>query len=539
MRKTKGEKAELILRNGQFWTLDPDFPEAEAVAVQNGRFTAVGSWDRIKDWTGKSTRLIDLDGAFVVPGFIDSHTHFLEGALSLASLDLRDVRSREEFVKKIKNEAAKLEKGKWITNGEWDQRQFDSRQLPRKEWIDGVTPENPVCLSRKDLHTVFVNSLALKIAGISKHTPHPEGGTIVKDTKTGKPTGILIDGAVDLVSPFIPEPDRKEKLAAAERAIEFANKKGVTSVHEMGPLDNLSIYEELHLKNRLNLRVCLYPPISLMGQWEGSEIKSKKKGEFYKIGGLKGFVDGSLGSSTALFFKSYADDADKRGILAPDMFPKGKMEERLKKADKMGLQVAVHAIGDKANNIILDIFENIIRSSAKRDRRWRIEHAQHLMTEDVIRMGRLGVIASVQPYHLIDDGQWAEKKIGPSRVRFSYPFKSLLENEVMLAFGSDWTVAPLEPLLGIYSAVTRRTLDGKNPHGWIPEEKISVREAIKGYTVNAAFAEFSENIKGSIREGFLADMVVLDRNILDREPVEIKDVQVIMTVFNGRIVYQR
>jgi len=537
--KGSRKKAELILRNGRFWTLDPVQPEAEAVAVQNGRFAAVGSWDRIKDWAGKSTRLIDLDGAFVVPGFIDSHTHFMEGALNLASLDLREARSREEFVKKIKNEAGKLEKGEWITSGEWDQQQFDSKELPQKEWIDGVTPENPVCIYRKDMHTVFVNSLALKMAGISKHTPHPEGGKIVKDPGTGEPTGILIDGAAKLVLPLIPEPDRKEKLAAAERAIEFANKRGVTSVHEMGPLDNLSIYKELYLKNRLNLRICLYPPISLMDQWPVSEIKSKKEEGFYKVGGLKGFVDGSLGSSTALFFEKYTDDAGKKGILAPDMFPQGKMEERIKKADDAGLQVAVHAIGDKANNIILDIFEDIMNSSEKRDRRWRIEHAQHLMTEDVIRMGRLGVIASVQPYHLIDDGQWAEKKIGLSRVRFSYPFKSLLKNKVMLAFGSDWTVAPLEPLLGIYSAVTRRTLDGKNPYGWIPGEKISVREAIRGYTVNAAFAEFSEDIKGSIRKGFLADMVVLDENLLDREPVEIKNVQVIMTVFNGRIVYQR
>jgi len=539
MKKTKGEKADIVFKNGRFWTLDPSHPEAEAVAVQNGRFAAVGTWERIKDWVGQSTRLVDLDGAFVVPGFIDSHTHFLEGALNLVSLNLRDVRSREEFVKKIKKEAAKLENGKWITNGEWDHQQFDSKQWPQKEWIDGVTPENPVCVFRKDMHTVFVNSLALKRAGISKNTPHPEGGKIVKDPETGEPTGILMDGAVDLVLPLIPEPDSKEKLAAAERAMEFANKRGVTSVHEMGPLDNLSLYEELYLKNRLNLRICLYPPISLMDQWQGIEKGSKKSEEFYKIGGLKGFMDGSLGSSTALFFESYTDDADNKGILAPDMFPQGKMEERITKVDEAGLQVAVHAIGDKANRIILDIFENVMRIRKKRDRRWRIEHAQHLMREDIIRMGRLGVMASVQPYHLIDDGQWAEKRVGPSRVRSSYPFKSLLENKVKLTFGSDWTVAPLEPLLGIYSAVTRRTLDGKNPHGWIPEEKISVREAIKAYTVNAAFAEFSENIKGSIKRGFLADMAVLDKSLFNRDPIEIKDVQVIMTVFNGRIVFRR
>ncbi len=533
-------KAELILKNGRFWTADPRFLEAQAVAVKKGRIVEVGSWGRVGYLKGSSTQIIDLEGAFVVPGFIDCHTHFLEGGMSLSSLNLRDVRSKEEFVKKIKLEAEKLGKGKWITHGEWDHLGFDSQQLPEKEWIDGVTSENPVCIPRKDMHMVLANSLALKIAGINKNTPDLEGGEIIRNPESGEPTGILMDGAADLILKHIPEPGPAEKLRAAEKAVQFAKKKGVTSVHEMGPLENLELYKKLSSQNKLDVRISLYPPISLIDHWLESGVEKKSTGEeFLKIGGLKGFVDGSLGSSTALFFESYTDDAGNKGILASDMFPEGKMEERIQKADAMGLQVAVHAIGDRANNIIISLFEKVIRSGEKRERRWRVEHAQHLIPQDIIRMGKLGLIASVQPYHLIDDGQWAEKRIGPSRIRRSYPFRSLLKNKVRLAFGSDWTVAPLDPLLGIFSAVTRSTLDEKHPEGWIPEEKISVQEALLSYTYNAAYAEFSEGVKGSIEKGKVADLVVLDKNLFERDYSDIKDAQVLMTLFNGRIVYQR
>jgi predicted amidohydrolase YtcJ len=348
-----------------------------------------------------------------------------------------------------------------------------------------------------------------------------------------------MDSASDLVLKHIPEPDQAEKLRAAEKAIRFAHQNGVTSVHEMGPIDHLDIYEKLHQQNKLDLRICLYPPISLMDDWPVDETKRNIRNERYKIGGLKGFVDGSLGSSTALFFDPYADDMQNKGILAPDMFPEGKMEERIQKADEAGLQVAVHAIGEKANHVLLDLFENVMGAGKKRDRRWRVEHAQHLIPEDINRMGRLRVMASVQPAHLIDDGQWAEKRIGSSRARNSYPFYSLLKNNVMLTMGSDWTVAPLDPILGIYAAVTRRTLDGKNPEGWIADEKISVAQAVQGYTINAAKAEFSEDLKGSIETGKMADMVVLDQNLFEIDSIEIKDVQVLMTLFNGRIVYQK
>ena len=539
MIEKSDKKAGLILKNGRFWTADPIRPFAEAVAVQKGRILEVGTWEQIKHLAGKETRFIDLEGTFVVPGFTDSHTHFLEGALSLSSVSLRNVRSREEFVKKIKNEADRLGKGEWIKNGEWDHQQFDSIQLPKKEWIDGITPENPVCVSRKDMHMIFANSLALKTAGINKHTVDPEGGEIVKDPESGEPTGILTDAAMDLVLRKIPEAGMEEKVRAAKKAIKFAHKKGVTSVHEMGPLDNLDIYNHLYKQRHLDLRICLYPPISIIDDWPESLINRKEKKNFFKVGGLKGFVDGSLGSSTALFFEPYTDNADNEGLLAQDMFPQEIMEERIQKADQKGLQVAVHAIGDKANHIILDIFEKVMKSNQKRDRRWRIEHAQHLIPEDIIRMGELEVLASVQPYHLVDDGQWAEKRIGSSRLRFSYPYKSLLDQKVQLIFGSDWTVAPLDPISGIFSAVTRSTLDGKNTQGWGPEEKISVSEALRAYTLNAAFSEFSENTKGSIKKGKLADMVVLDKNLFETDPIEIGNTQILMTLFQGRIVHKK
>jgi len=539
MIEKSDKKAGLILKNGRFWTADPIRPFAEAVAVQKGRILEVGTWEQIKHLAGKETRFIDLEGTFVVPGFTDSHTHFLEGALSLSSVSLRNVRSREEFVKKIKNEADRLGKGEWIKNGEWDHQQFDSIQLPKKEWIDGITPENPVCVSRKDMHMIFANSLALKTAGINKHTVDPEGGEIVKDPESGEPTGILTDAAMDLVLRKIPEAGMEEKVRAAKKAIKFAHKKGVTSVHEMGPLDNLDIYNHLYKQRHLDLRICLYPPISIIDDWPESLINRKEKKNFFKVGGLKGFVDGSLGSSTALFFEPYTDNADNEGLLAQDMFPQEIMEERIQKADQKGLQVAVHAIGDKANHIILDIFEKVMKSNQKRDRRWRIEHAQHLIPEDIIRMGELEVLASVQPYHLVDDGQWAEKRIGSSRLRFSYPYKSLLDQKVQLIFGSDWTVAPLDPISGIFSAVTRSTLDGKNIRGWVPEEKITVSEALRAYTLNAAFSEFSENTKGSIRKGRLADMVVLDKNLFETDPIEIGETQILMTLFQGRIVHKK
>jgi predicted amidohydrolase YtcJ len=533
-----GTMAELVLINGKVWTGVPGRPWAEAVAVSDGRIEKVGTTAEVSGLAGKKTEVVDLEGSLVLPGFIDSHTHFLAGGFALRSIKLREARSREEFVEKIAAKARGTAEGEWILNGDWDHENFDPPELPRKEWIDAVTPANPVCLNPLDGHMVLANSLALRIAGITKDTPVPAGGEIVRDPETGEPTGILKDTAMDLVYDKIPEPSFEEKLQAAEASLRHAAENGVTSVHEMADESSYEVFAELGRRNKLTARISVYIPITEVERFPGLKSGSAHESPYLRLAGLKGFVDGSLGSATALFFEPYTDDPRTRGLLHGQMFPEGIMEKRILEADRAGLQVAVHAIGDRANSLLLDIYEKARSENGPRDRRWRIEHAQHLRPEDIPRFGRLGVVASVQPYHAIDDGRWAEKKIGPERVRTTYAFRSLLESGAVLAFGSDWTVAPLDPLAGIFAAVTRRTLDGKFPEGWNPEEKIGVEEAVKGYTTNGAYTDFSEGTKGAIDEGKVADLVVVDRDIFTIPPEEIEKAGVLMTVFDGRIIYR-
>lgn len=530
--------ADIVFLNGVVWTVNPNQPKAEALAIKGNRILKVGSSSEMERVTGDSTKVINLEGAFVLPGFTDSHTHFLDGGFSLSNVQLREAKTPDDFVSRIEDKARELEEGAWILNGNWDHQQFDPPELPKKEWIDPVTPNNPVCVNRHDGHMVLVNSVALKIAGISKDTPVPDGGEILRDPRTGEPTGILKDAAMDLVTEHIPEPTLEEKMGAIEVALKHANSFGVTSIHDMSYTSNFEVYRELLDQKKLTARLYVYIPISAIDLLTGPEKRAFPRSDFLKIAGLKGFVDGSLGSSTALFFDPYSDDPSKRGLLVADMFPEGIMEKRLMAADQAGLQVAVHAIGDEANHIILDLFEKVMEKNEKRDRRWRIEHAQHLIPEDFERFRKLRVIASVQPYHAIDDGRWAEQKIGRERSRHTYAFRSLLESGAVLACGSDWTVAPINPLTGIYAAVTRRTLDGNNPDGWFPEQKIAMEEAIKGYTLNAAFTEFAEHLKGSLEEGKLADVVILDQNLFEISPEKILDTKVVMTVLDGEIVYK-
>jgi hypothetical protein len=329
-----------------------------------------------------------------------------------------------------------------------------------------------------------------------------------------------------------------EKLAAAEAALRQAARFGLTSLTDMADASTFEVYEELSRRGRLTSRLTVYVPITEVGVFERLKLKTPFGGAMLKIGGLKGFVDGSLGSATALFFEPYTDNPGTRGLFADQMQPEGIMEKRVLEADRAGLQVAIHAIGDRANALLLDIFERTIKADGPRDRRWRIEHAQHLRPSDLARFGRLGIIASVQPYHASDDGRWAEKKIGPVRIKTTYAFRSLIDHGAVLACGSDWTVAPLDPLTGIYAAVTRRTIDGGHPGGWVPEQKITLEEAIRGYTLNGAFTEFAEKDKGTLEQGKLADIVVLDRDIFSLGPDSIPKSQCLLTMVGGRIVYQ-
>ena len=528
---------DLALVNGKVWTGDAARPWAEAVAVRGEKIHAVGTTAEMSGLASSGTKLVDLGGALVLPGFIDSHTHFLTGGFALRSIQLHEARSREEFVIRVAAKARELGPGRWILDGNWDEERFNPPELPRREWIDAVTPDNPVCVSRIDLHTSLANTVALRLAGITRHTPSPPGGEIVKDPVTGEPTGILKDTASELVLAKVPQPAFAEKIEAAEASLRHAAERGVTSVNDMADPSSFEVYQELDRRGKLTARVNVFIPVTEVETLARLKMKSPFGGARLKLAGLKGFVDGSLGSATAYFFEPYADAPAKSGLLHAHMVPEGVMEERILEADRAGLQVAIHAIGDRANSLLLDIFERTAAANGPRDRRWRIEHAQHLRPGDLARFGRLGVVASVQPFHLIDDGSWAERKIGPERVRTTYAFESLRRAGAVLAFGSDWTVAPLDPVLGIYAAVTRRTLDGRHPDGWVPGEKVSVEEAVRAYTVNGAWAQFAEHEKGTIAAGKLADLVVLDRNVFTIPPEEIAGARIRLTVFDGRVVH--
>lgn len=523
--------------NGKVYTVNKKQPLAEAVLVEVNKIAFVGTNEEVKERIDISTEVIDLQGKLMLPGFIDNHVHFTSGGFYLQGIDLRPAKSTAEF-RKILKKYVENHKGKWITGGNWDHEAWEVKDLPTKKLIDDITGNTPVFIDRFDGHMALANSYALKLAKITKDTPSPEGGLIVKDPKTGEPTGILKDNAMSLIYSIIPQPSEEETYQATLTALKHAAELGVTSIHDITYSQDLSAYKRLEKEGKLTCRIYTRLPISDYNNLITDKIKVGYGSDKLKLGSLKAFADGSLGSSTAWFFEPYNQDTTTVG-LAMDIVTDGSLQKWALDADKNGLQLSVHAIGDRANNYMLNLFQEIIKTNPKWDRRFRIEHAQHVRFEDIPRFAELGVIASVQPYHCIDDGVWAEKRIGPERIKYTYPFRSFLDNKVLLCFGSDWTVAPLNPLLGIYAAVTRRTLDDKNPDGWIPEQKISVEEAIKCYTINNAYAAFEENVKGSIEVGKLADFVVLSDDILTIDPIKIKDVKVEMTVFDGNIIYKK
>ncbi|AFH48848.1 Putative metal-dependent hydrolase [Ignavibacterium album JCM 16511] len=522
--------------NGKVYTVNDNQPLAEAVVVEGNKIIFVGSSSDAKKLIDNSTEVIDLKGKLMLPGFIDNHVHFVSGGFYLLGIDLRPAKSTTEFKNILKDYAAK-HPGKWITGGYWNHENWEVKDLPTKEMIDEVVPNQPVFVERLDGHMGVANSLALKLAGITKETETPEGGLIVKDI-SGEPTGVLKDNAMNLIYRVIPEPSDEENYEALLAALEEAKKLGITSVHDITFADALKAFERAKTEGKLTCRIYTRWPIADYKSLVEKNIKAGYGDNLIKMGSLKAFADGSLGSSTAWFFEKYNQDTTTFG-LPMDIITDGSMEKWCLDADKNGLQLSVHAIGDRANSYMLDLFEKITKENPEWDRRFRIEHAQHVRFQDIPRFAKLGVIASVQPYHCIDDGVWAEKRIGPERIKYTYPFKSFLEAGVKLCFGTDWYVAPLNPLLGLYAAVTRRTLDDKYPDGWIPEQKISIEDAIKCYTINSAYAAFEENKKGSIEVGKLADLIVLSDDILTIDPVKIKDAEVLMTVFDGKIIYKK
>ncbi len=533
------QSADIIFINGKIWTVDSSKPEAEAIAVFNGKIIAVGKNKEIQKYSGKLTKVVDLKKKRMLPGFIDNHTHFMSGGFQLQSVDLRTAKDENEFSRIIKKRSEERP-GKWITGGDWDHDLWKSGNLPTKEMIDKYTQNTPVFVNRYDGHMALANSYVLRLAGITKDSPDPPGGTIVRDPNTGEPTGLLKDEAMSPVYGLIPASTNEDMLIAARLALAEAKKFGVTSIQDMAYSNgerDIKTYVELNRRGELTSRMNCVSYISDWRHLARSGIQAPFGDEMIRIGSLKAFVDGSLGSSTALFFDKFLNE-DTYG-LPMDVVIDGRLERMATSADSSRLQLRIHAIGDSANSLMLDMYARIIKKNPKWDRRFRIEHAQHIHPKDFKRFADLGVIASVQPYHAIDDGRWAVKRIGDERCRTTYPFRSFLDNGVRMCFGSDWTVAPLNPLLGIYAAVTRRTIDGANPNGWYPEQKISVKEAIECYTINNAYAAFEEHEKGSIAVGKLADLVVLSDDILTIDPVKIENTSVEMTVLGGKIIYEK
>lgn len=529
--------ADLIITNAKIWTVDKTRPEAESLAVLRDRIVAVGSVSEVDAWHGPQTKVIDAQGKLLLPGFNDAHVHFVDGGDHLQAVQLKDAASPQEFARRIEERARVTPKGEWITGGDWDEQKWSPPNLPTKELVDPVTPTTPVWVNRYDGHESLANSVTLRLANVTAKTPDPPGGQIVRDAQ-GNPTGILRDAAQELVNKVMPPMSHEHRMRAIRRAMEYAASLGVTSVQNMNPeYEDVKAYAELEDQGALTLRIYAAPMETGWKDQAKIGIRHAFGTPFLRMGAVKGYADGSLGSETAYFFDSYTDAPHTRGLLSDEMHPPSAMRQRLQGADAAGLQLCIHAIGDQAISMILDIFEQIEKANGKRDRRWRIEHSQHMAAKDFDRYARLGVIASVQPYHAIDDGRWAEKRIGPDRIKRTYAFRTFMEHGVRLAFGTDWSVAPLSPMWTIYAAVTRATLDGKNPGGWVPEQKLTVQEAVDAYTMGSAYAEFQEKEKGSITPGKLADFVILSDDIFHIPPAAIKNVKVEATFVGGKVVY--
>ena len=530
--------ADIMITGGLVWTgLSSGGPQRGAVAIARGKILAVGDSAELARYVGPRTEVVRADGGLVLPGLADAHTHFTDGGLKLASLDLRDAATPQEFVRRIAAFAQTRKRGEWILGGDWDHTLWRGAPLPRHEWIDSVTPDNPVFVNRLDGHEALANAAAMKAAGVTRGTPAPAGGEIVRDARTGEPIGIFKDRALDLIGRAIPPPSPEQRDSALARALAHAASLGVTATaHMSASWEDLASYRRLERAGRLTLRVAVYLPLESWRTVADTVGRLGPGDDWVKIGGLKGYMDGSAGSRTAYFFQPYSDSAGYSGLL---QHPEADMRRWIGAADSAGLQIAVHAIGDRANAILLAIYDSVARAHGPRDRRFRVEHAQHLRPEDIPLFGKLGVIPSMQPYHAIDDGRWLEQRIGPERIKTTYAFRTLLDTGAKLAFGSDWTVAPLDPILGVYAAGTRRTLDGKNPGGWVPQQKITVAEALHAYTVGSAYATFDEAKRGVLARGYDADVVVIDRNLFTLPPDSLDRARVRYTIVGGKVAFRR
>lgn len=534
--------ADLVLLGGKVWTVDRDRPEAEAVAVWHGRILKVGSDAEVKGLVGPKTKVIALNGRRVVPGFHDSHLHFLGGGQQLACVELKDAKDEAEFGRRLREFDAKLPTGRWLVGGNWDHDRAFAGTLPTAAVVDKYVRDRPVFISRYDGHMALANTAALRLGKVTADTKEPAGGVIYRLDDGKTPSGILKDNAMGLVERLIPEPGPEEIAEAVRAAMRACAENGLTSVQDMDGSSGdtrrtlFRVLQGLARDGKMTVRLDLHWPIASRADVTAIGAEANFGTEFVRIGGVKGFMDGSLGSSTARMFEPYEGGGKNVGVFvtAPDAM--GKM---IRDADKAGLSIAVHAIGDEANAVLLDLFAEAAKANGPRDRRFRIEHVQHLRPADYKRFKDLGVMASMQSYHVIDDGRWAEGRIGPRRCASSYAFRSLLDAGAKLAFGSDWPVAPLDVLAGIDAAVNRRPLDGKHPGGWFPVQRITVAEAVEAYTLGSAYAAFQDGDRGSLQAGKLADLVVLSRDIFAAtERDRIGEAKVALTLVGGRVVYE-
>jgi predicted amidohydrolase YtcJ len=524
--------ADLVIVNAVIHTVDAERPRAQAVAIAGEHIIAVGSDEDVRLLAGPTTRVIDAGGRLVVPGFNDAHVHFIAGAEELVGVDLRPSRDEGDMARRLGEYAATLPAGEWITGGYWDHEAWPGRALPSRDAIDAVTREHPVLVRRLDGHLALANSVALAHARLDDRAAEPPGGGIVRDAR-GRLTGVLKDTAIDLVSRVMPPATRPTIVARARAALEHATSLGVTSIQDMtASRGEFEAYQALCDAGELTVR------ISSIQNYEAGGLPSigatGDGDDWLRIGGRKFFSDGSMGASTAAFFDPYTDDPGNSGLLIHDP---ATLEALVFAADAEGFQPVVHAIGDRANTLVLDIFERLLAARVRRDRRPRLEHAQVVRLEDRARFAALGVIASLQPSHAIDDMRWAEGRIGSERCARAYNVRSFVDAGARVAFGTDWFVEPLNPMLGLYAAVTRQSPDGTPADGWFPEERVSLVQAVETYTAGSAYAEFMDARKGRLKPGYLADVVVLSRNIFTGAPREILETRPVLTIVGGRIVF--
>ena len=536
--------ADLVITNAKVVTVDKENPEAEAVAFIGEFIVAVTSNMNIAKYIQEGkTEVIDAGGRLVIPGFNDAHAHF--SSINLAFIELRYITDPSIITEKVREKVALSQPGELIMGGHWDHEMFTDKQWPTKELIDPVSPDNPVLLHRADYHSVLVNSYVLRNSGITGDTPDPYGGEIQRDTVTGEPTGILKESAKLLITtgaiPVVRTPEENKQLLIEDwkAAFRMAAELGVTSSQHPGE-GNAEFYQEWLDQGMLTCRMDVAGRLTNdkndLEKYDELREKYPPEGNWIRFGFLKGYMDGTLGSSTMMVYEPFIDDPDNTGL--PRM-PYEELEQKVVICDSMGFQIGIHAIGPKANTWILNAFETAAEVNGWRDSRHRSEHAQILIEEDIPRFAELGVIASMQPTHCITDKRFCEKRIGKERCKYGYAWRSLLDADATIAFGTDYPVEPLDPMEGLYAAVTRKDRMGEEGDGWFPEQKLTMEEAIELYTLGAAYAQFMEDRKGIIKKGYLGDVVIVTQDLMTIPAEDIMKTKVDYTIVGGKVVFKR